>query len=223
VFAVWAVDFWRGEISVISLAKAAFWLTFIRGKLPISATLLAIVLCPALTVPARAVAETAFAFNRGHARSPNTSLGFPAPEARNLDPVRRVFPRAGPCSRTCGSLIIASVERITLDTLLDIWGPMRGAYLGPYPTKGTALALVEKDGTPISSAEWGAGVFTVGQRTVKLDAANRSRIRTTGKVPLRGAVVQRSVLLVQAGAGAATTVSMFDLGGFGWFATYRYE
>jgi hypothetical protein len=182
----------------------------------------AVAICLPLLAPAWTIVSTMVAFARGTASVASPGRGYPAPESGNLDPVRRAFPSQLGCTGGFTEVLSARLARATFDALFGTFGPMPGAYLGPYPSKEAALEAIERSGVELEAVDWERGEFRLDGRPLHLDARSVGHLASSqARVALRGALIPHGPLVVCADASGFRTISLFDLGGVGWFASYR--
>ena len=85
-------------------------------------------------------------------------VGYPSLESRNLDRETRCYKRSSGCSVTGAEFFTHIPNNLTVRTLARIFGPMKGAYTGYYPTNEESLKMLEgKDAVnfsyPVESEE----------------------------------------------------------------------
>jgi hypothetical protein len=181
----------------------------------------ALLTSPILTLPGTATLSTVVAYARGTATLARTAAGYPAEESSNLHAVYRAFPRGGACAPELGPTVYAYAERATFKALFEGFGAMPGAYTGLYLDRAGARARAERPLERIQESDWESGSFRLHGRTVRVDARWRSRIAAN---PVRrvSADTEGDLAIVLVETERYDFVTQLDLGGFGWFATYRY-
>lgn len=117
-------------------------------------------------------------------------------------------------------MAVATVKQQTFLTLFHAFGPMPDAYTGPYPTEAEARALIANSGTESDVTSWEMGELTMGGRRLRVDW--RWRITSAPIKRVSGALLENCAIVLIETEDAAS-LSLVDLGGFGWFATYRIE
>lgn len=93
--------------------------------------------------------------------------GFFAGERRNLDPVYRCYPRNAGCCRTSAEPFFDEPRDFAVHYLTQWFGPMRGAYQGPYPSKLEAFKVIKEKGQTISAAQILSGKFNVDGTSIE--------------------------------------------------------
>ncbi len=106
--------------------------------------------CLPLVVALASFAGGAFAFLRGDAVE--MSYGLPGFKFYNLNRVTRVPRTTSGCMVSGLELFTHSPNNAAISLLTWAAGPMRGAYLGAYPSEDEASVLLEK-GEVVSRAE----------------------------------------------------------------------
>ncbi len=218
---LWAWDCWHHQASWASAAVLFAWLAA-RKHCP--RRLVAVVAClsPFVVVPVHVVVATAASYARGDATLARAAAGLPGPESRNLDPTYRVFPNGGRCALDTGTWATELIERGTLIALLRALGPMKGSYLGPYPTASEADTIVNSSGREIDVDSWDDGELVIAGHPLRVERRWRDQV---GRLAPRRIVAgtQANVAVVQVETDSARWVFLTDLGNAGWFATYRSE
>ncbi|MCE9580985.1 MAG: hypothetical protein K8T20_00560 [Planctomycetes bacterium] len=101
---------------------------------------LTLVLSPLLGLPAWGFAKACVGYVRGDAAL--MMVGLPSDEARNLNPDLRCAKRTTGCV-VCGWEPFANAgNNVALRGLIHTFGPMKGSYVGPYPTREEAAAAL---------------------------------------------------------------------------------
>ena len=245
---VWIRCFEAQRVTLTSLVLLAIWLVWARRAVPRSALALVMITCPLVSAPAYAAAEMAWAYAHGTARvsfaladDPMFEANFaPRVEDRNLDRVYRAFwSRDYRCTAEpfdpwdiCGTfidvwgtwstLLPRAVASRTFDLLFHLFGPMPGAYVGPYPRKQEALTAIELNATTVDAAGWSRRRLTVAGRELLLPPKIRGWEAGPKSLPVTVALVAGTCLLVHEKDDSYEYIRLIDLHGFGLFATYRY-
>lgn len=63
------------------------------------------------------------------------TVGYPGSESDNLDPTYRVYWRTSGCRVTGTEFLTHTPNNIAVRIMVRVFGPMRGTYHGPYPTR----------------------------------------------------------------------------------------
>jgi len=149
-------------------------------------------------------------------------------ELRNLDPNYRVFPDPR-CSPPSWGLWPGKIRQRTLFVLIERFGPMRGSYLGVYPSREEVreallqsfeMALVDELSSP----------FPLGPLVFQLTPAVLSRALVDVEYERRAAhgpilnlaLVDSSCLVLGYWSNETYHAELIDLSGFGWFAHYVF-
>jgi hypothetical protein len=101
---------------------------------------LSLVLSPVFGLPAWGFAMACAGYFRGDAAL--MTVGLPSDEARNLNPELRCARRTTGCV-VCGwEPFVNAGNNAALRGLIRTFGPMKGSYVGPYPTREEAAAAL---------------------------------------------------------------------------------
>ncbi len=96
-------------------------------------------------------------------------MGLPKTESGNIDPVYRCERLTGGCVLRRGDEdFVQSIHNLSVCAMIRLFGPMRGSYLGPYPTRDEALAAVVA-GAELSYADLITDRLSLGGETIELD------------------------------------------------------
>ena len=96
-------------------------------------------------------------------------MGYPGVESNNISAVFRCERRTRGCVVRGGELLRIVPYNAALRLMISMLGPMRGSYVGPYPTKSEALNALET-GQEIPVREVVSESVTLGRTTVALKA-----------------------------------------------------
>jgi hypothetical protein len=172
------------------------------------------------------VLKTSYRYVEGTAR-----LRWPSNEPRyrefeNLDPKYRAFVRYGHPGLWWRA--VSGIEQYTFTILFDLFGPMRGSYLGPYPCRDgvrVRMAHVQPSATARSLADG----FELDGQTIQVPApalaralADASAIQANGSRLLAVALVTECCLIIGYWDRRWYHAELVDLSGFGWFAHYVF-
>lgn len=69
--------------------------------------------------------------------------GFPNMESTNLDPKLRCFRTSSGCRINCSEFLTQTPNNLAMELLTRVFGPMPGAYRGPYPNFDEALRTLQ--------------------------------------------------------------------------------
>ncbi len=112
-------------------------------------------------------------YARGTARI--RGMGLPGTTYHNPDRITRLGRSTGGCIVTGGEWVSIMPYNLAVMSLSVTVGPMRGLYLGPYPTENEAkLAL--KNGTNVPQEDLAKDVLDVGGTKVRLDSSVGSEL-----------------------------------------------
>src|SRR5262249_47997940 len=113
------------------------------------------------------------------------------------------------------------LERAMFAALVQRFGPAKGSYRGPYPTKEEAVGILGASRSSVSHDEWVSGTFQVQGRAVQVPGSAVSRVELPSSTRVDVALVG-PCLVVGFERGETREVHLIDLAGTGWFAVYRY-
>jgi hypothetical protein len=102
---------------------------------------LLILLSPFLVVPIFCFAGGIVGYARGEARL--RAAGLPGPEFHNLDRDLRCYRSTSGCLVDGSEAFTHGPNNAAVRLMIRLFGPMLGAYLGPYPTREEAWALAD--------------------------------------------------------------------------------
>lgn len=142
-----------------ALLAAEAWAVFGRRWLVVAAVVL---LNPLFTTFAVPWVDHA----RGEARL--LGYGLPGVESWNLDESLRVQRTGAGCRADARRELVTSIHNWGLRAATASFGPQRGAYIGPYPDRQTALAAVLA-GEDVAPDQLADGVLPLADRTVTLE------------------------------------------------------
>ena len=214
---MWAWDFWAQELTLAALVATIVW-WHARGRCPPGLVRAVLLTSPIVLVPMRAAIGTVVSYHHGTAKIESATWGRPTPNP-NLDRDFRSFPRGGSCRPEPGALILESVRRATFIALHSVFGPMRGAYIGHYPTPAEASALVAAVGVAVDPDDWSAGELRLSEQRIRITAAWRDTIGADSVRHISAAVAGDCVVfLIDSPNGRF--LSLVEPRTFGWFATY---
>lgn len=94
-------------------------------------------------------------------------MGYPGPEAFNVDPDLRCERSTGGCVVHGGEWMTDEPHNAAIRTLTALFGPQPGAYTGPYPTNTQAAAAIQS-ATTLKAAQLASDPFSVNGTPVKL-------------------------------------------------------
>ncbi len=72
------------------------------------------------------------------------TVGYPAPEAENLDPETRLYSSSSGCVVYGTELLTHAPYNLALGVMVGLFGPMSGTYQGPYPDRDEALEALRR-------------------------------------------------------------------------------
>jgi len=243
---VWVRCFEDKKVTLTSQVLLAIWAAACRRSIPRWGSVLIVATAPVISVPLYAAAETALQFRWGTARLAAGIADDPIVEAENFHPhycelsnLHRVYRAFRVVERCClhaqfdlwdpfGSFVPVggwrprSVANSTFELLFHLFGPMRGAYLGPYPTKREALWMMQVDGSIVDAPTWAQGRFKVAGREMRLPSNVRQWEAEPQDQPVRVAIFGGTCLLIHEQHDTDMYIRLVDLGGFGQFAKYHY-
>jgi hypothetical protein len=159
---VWVAVFF-GPLSMLAIPIIlAAAIVYVRRKRFVSFALI-LVLTPFTVFSTLGVVDYA----RGTARIARS--GLPSTRFGNVDPVYRHERASRGCLVYGNEWVFDSTYSATVFTLIKTIGPMRGSYLGPYPTEqqATAALLLAK---PIQVNQLQNDIVTLGTNSYTLDA-----------------------------------------------------
>lgn len=104
------------------------------------------------------------------------TVGMPGPEFNDLDPDYRVRWSTSGCLVNGAELLYQTPHNVVVMALVRSFGPMRGVYDGPYPTREEARAAIEVFGALASREELAGGVLVSPGRRVQLTAEVLERL-----------------------------------------------
>jgi hypothetical protein len=125
---------------------------------------LAFAAIPALVI-AHSFAEGVAGYLNGTATL--RGAGYPGPEYHNLDPEYRVYRRTSGCLVTGTEILTHIPNNVAIALLTKVFGPMRGTFDGPYPSRAEAKTALQGAGpgrrTGPDLGQDGDGIVDVGQ------------------------------------------------------------
>ena len=216
---VWGLDLAVQRLTMTALVLSVAWL-LARIRYPSRPVTLLVLSSPLVTVPLLASAMTVENYARGTAQVVRSAWGRPAGDGRNLDPKYRAFPVGGACALDVSALVLSTVRHATFSALFHALGPMPGAYTGAYPDLARTRALLASTGVELNPNAWHSDELVVRTRRVHVSPLWRDRV---GNRPVRRLVgtISGDCAIVLVETENDEFISLIDLGGFGWFATYR--
>jgi len=216
---IWLWDLHAERLTAAAVCTVVAWCCA-RRRIPAGVLKAVLLTSPPITVPLRATTSTTFSYLTGTATLARVSWGKPSRESTNLDRTYRAFESGGACNRDVSALVVARTKRATFLALFEAFGPMRGAYIGPYPSRERAQALAEVSQLEVDPEGWSSGELRIGDRRVIV--GSRWRDSVGRRPPLRiSATLSGDLALVVTETPTGRLMSLVDLGGFGWFATWK--
>ena len=158
------------ELALVILLIALTYLIKNRSKLAI----LMVFLCPVLVLPPACFVEGVCDYYGGNAKI--LSRGLPGIESFNLNREYRLYRSLGGCTVFSSDTFTREVYYYAVKRLIKKFGPMRGSYIGPYPTRKEAYTLIRKSDQKISVSEILSGSFMVNKTKVSLESNLAHRI-----------------------------------------------
>lgn len=216
---VWGLDLAAQRLTMTALVLSVAWF-LARIRFPSRRITLLVLSSPLVTVPLLASAMTVVHYARGTAQVVRSAWGRPADDGRNLDPEYRAFTVGGACALDVSALVLSTVRRATFSALFHALGPMPGAYTGAYPDLALTRALLATTGVELDPNAWHSDELVVKTRRIHVSPLWRDRV---GNRPVRRVVgtISGDCAIVLVETEDDDFISLVDLGGFGWFATYR--
>jgi hypothetical protein len=95
---------------------------------------------------------------------------------RPIDRETRLQFSTGGCSTIGFEEFASEPHNFALVAFSKIFGPMRGTYRGPFPSRTEALTLIEKAGRPVDPQALDSGRIEFGGQTFLIDDRLRKRI-----------------------------------------------
>ena len=216
---VWGLDLAAQRLSMTALVLFVAW-SLARIRSPSRHLTVLVLSSPLVTVPLLVSAMTVVDYARGTAQVVGSAWGKPSGDSGNLDLTYRAFAGGGACALDVSALVVSTVERATFSALFQAFGPMPGAYTGAYPDLARTRMLLATTGVELDPSAWLSGELVVRTRPVRVASRWRDRV---GNRPVRRVVgtISGDCAIVLVETENDDFISLVDLGGFGWFATYR--
>jgi hypothetical protein len=131
-----ALPIW--PMSVILILVVGIFLAFRSAR----ASAAVLLLSPLVVVPLWSLGLGVWGYwtGTGYIRS----YGLPGRHYHNLDPQLRCYKASKGCVIDGSEFLTQTPNNLALQSLITVFGPMRGHYAGPYPTPVQALGALEK-------------------------------------------------------------------------------
>jgi tetratricopeptide (TPR) repeat protein len=125
-------------------------------------------------------------------------FGRPDAEYSNLDPTCRCPRVSSGCVINGSEFLTHNPNNLAIEILTKIFGPMRGAYAGPYPSREEALRTLESAQTQLLICELAAYVAELGLPQGAPAAALEREIsqQLEKDLPIRAAVFRGETVVV---------------------------
>lgn len=153
-----------------------------------------ILLSPLVVVPSFSLMAGSWGYVAGNGRI--MTYGLPGGEFYNLDPTYRCYRSSSGCIVNGSEFLSQSPNNIAIQVLTTLFGPMRGAYVGPYPAREEAIRSAAESKLRFLPGEFPRHAVGLGLPPARIEAIQRDLEQLEKDIPITASIFQEETVVL---------------------------